>query len=53
MWDEITYPFLAFNGATVEVKEWISNSIIHFTGACDYVSMLGLKLNHTGKSGPR
>ena len=23
MWDEITYPFLNFNGSTVEVKEWI------------------------------
>ena len=23
--DEITYPFLNFNGATVEVWEWISN----------------------------
>ena len=30
--DEITYPFLNFNGATVEVKEWISNFISHFTG---------------------
>ena len=25
VWDEITYPFLNFNGCTVEVKEWISN----------------------------
>ena len=32
MWDEITYPFLNFNGSTVEVKEWISNFILHFTG---------------------
>ena len=31
MWDEITYPFLNFNGATVEVLEWISNFIVHFT----------------------
>ena len=30
MGDEITYPFLNFNGCTVEVKEWISNSISHF-----------------------
>ena len=30
-WDEITYPFLDFNGATVEVQEWISNFISHFT----------------------
>ena len=28
--DEITYPFLNFNGETVEVKEWISNYILHF-----------------------
>ena len=31
VWDEITYPFLNFNGATVEVYEWISNFIPHFT----------------------
>ena len=30
-WDIITYPFLNFNGATVEVWEWISNFIPHFT----------------------
>ena len=29
-WDEITYPFLNFNGATVEVYEWISNFIPQF-----------------------
>ena len=27
--DGITYSFLNFNGATVEVKEWISNFIPH------------------------
>ena len=27
MYDEITYPFPNFNGATVEVLEWISNFI--------------------------
>ena len=27
VWDEITYPFPNFNGATVEVWEWISNFI--------------------------
>ena len=32
VWDEITYPFSNFNGATVEVWEWISNSIRHLTG---------------------
>ena len=26
LYDEITYPFLNFNGATVEVLEWISNN---------------------------
>ena len=30
MWDGITYPFPNFNGATVEVWEWISNIIPHF-----------------------
>ena len=25
VWDEITYPFLNFNGATVEVQEGISD----------------------------
>ena len=29
VWDEITYPFLNFNGCTVEVYEWISNFIPH------------------------
>ena len=32
MWDEITYPFSNFNGSTIEVWEWISNFIQHFTG---------------------
>ena len=41
VWNEITYSFqnfngatvevLNFNGATVEVSEWISNYIQHFT----------------------
>ena len=30
MWDEITYPFPNFNGATVEVCGWLSNVIPHF-----------------------
>ena len=30
MWDEIIFPFPNFNGCTVEVWEWISNSIPHF-----------------------
>ena len=32
VWGEITYPFPNFNGATVEVWEWISNFIPHFSG---------------------
>ena len=32
VWDEIAYPFPNFNGATVEVWEWISNFIPHLTG---------------------
>ena len=53
VWDEITYPFPNFNGGTVEVWEWISNFIPPFTSwACDYISMLGLKLNHVSNRGP-
>ena len=26
-WDEITYPFPNFNGATIEVLKWIGNFI--------------------------
>ena len=29
--DNITYPFPNFNGATVEVWEWICNFILHIT----------------------
>ena len=25
IWDEITYPFLNANGATIDVREWISD----------------------------
>ena len=32
VWVEITYAFPNFNGCTVEVWEWISNSIPHFRG---------------------
>ena len=32
MWDEITYTFVNFNGAIVEVQEWINNFISHFAG---------------------
>ena len=29
-WDELTYPFLSFNGAVVGIWEWISNFIPRF-----------------------
>ena len=32
VWGEITYPFPNFNGSTIEVWEWMSNFILHFTG---------------------
>ena len=32
VWDEISYPFLKFNGGTVEVSEWISDFILDITG---------------------
>ena len=31
----------------------ISNFILHFTGVCDWLFMLGLKLNHVSERGPR
>ena len=46
VWDEITYPFPNFNGATVEVWEWI------FYNGCDKLSILGLKLPYVSKMGP-
>ena len=54
VWDEIIYSFSNFNGCTVEVWEWISNFIPHFTfhNGCDYLSMLGSKLNQINKRGP-
>ena len=53
VWGEITYPFLNFNGTTIEVYEWISNFIPHFIVDVIHLSMLGLKLNHVSKRGPR
>ena len=31
VWDDITFPFPNFNGASVEVWEWMNNIIPHFT----------------------
>ena len=37
--DEITYPFLDFNGTTIEIWEWENNFTCYW--ACDYFTMLG------------
>ena len=42
VWDKITYPFLNFNGATVHPRLY---------NGCNYLSKLGLKLNHVSKRG--
>ena len=41
VWDEITYPIPNFNNEAVEVYN-----------VCNYLSMLGLKLNDVSKWGP-
>ena len=50
--DGINYPLSNFNGCTVEIWEWTNNFIPHFYG-CNYLSMLGLELNHVSKRGLR
>ena len=54
MWNDITYPLTNFNGATIEVWEWICNFIPYFTGhvITYHTSMLGLKLIHVSKMDP-
>ena len=50
MWDEITYSFSNPNVATVEVLEWITNSIPHFTGrgiTCAIVALYRVIINLT------
>ena len=50
MRNAMTYPFPIFNGATVEAWEWISKLISQsIYNGYDYLSMLGLKLNHISK----
>ena len=51
MWDAITYPFLNFDGGTVEIKEWISNFTPRVC-VCNYFTLLRLKLIHASKRGP-
>ena len=50
MWDEITYPFPNFNIVAIEVWEWTSNFIAHFTGHLNTYPCL--KLAHVCKKGP-
>ena len=53
VWDNITYPFPNFNGATAEVWEWISNLILHLTmDVITYPFHAGLKLIHVSESSP-
>ena len=51
----ISYAFPNFNSCTVAVWEWIINFIPHFIlDVITYpISMLGFKLNHVSKRGPR
>ena len=44
MWDEITYPFPNFNCAAIELWEWLSNFIPHFTG--HVISVLKADVSH-------
>ena len=52
MWEDITFLFPNFNGCTVEVWEWISNFISHFTEHVITYPCLGLKLNYVSKRSP-
>ena len=45
MWDEITYTFPNLIGRPIEVWQWRRIFIPTPYWACDYLSMLGLKLN--------
>ena len=59
VWDEITYPFLNFDGANYlsipKLRSLGMDKYFHPTlyNGCDYLPVLGLKLNHVGKRGPR
>ena len=50
--EEITSPFPNFNGAAVEVWEWINNVVLYFAGYVIAYYMLGSKLIHVNKRGP-
>ena len=48
MWNKITYPFINFSGCTFSLgmDKWFHPTLYW---ACDYLSMLGLKLHHVSK----
>ena len=52
VWKEITYSFPTFNGFIVEAWEWMNNFISVYD-VCNYLPLLGSKLIHVSKSGPR
>ena len=53
MCDEITYPLPNVNGTTVDVWEWISKSIQHFTGhVVTYPCWPGIKIKPYDFCGP-
>ena len=52
VWDEITYPFPNFNGATIEVWEGINDFIPHFLMDVITYPCWDLKLIHISKRGP-
>ena len=47
----MTRPFINFDDAAIEIWQWISIFIPYC--ACDYLSLLGLKLIQVRKRGPR
>ena len=50
-WNYLSIPKLQWcNRWSLGINKYF---ISHFAGACDYLSMLGLKLNHVSKRGPR
>ena len=53
MWEEISYPSPNFNGATGTSLGMDKQSHSTLCWACDYLSILRLKLNHVSKRGPR
>ena len=46
------HPFSKYNGTTIEVREWISNFILHYTGHVIIYPRLELKLIRIIKRGP-